>query len=84
MQCPLCGGDLELRVCPLCGAETLPAALSAVDAAAASRVRSCPLIWPTGFSAPMAPVSVSLMTRESAASAVSPIRLSLEAEKSHG
>jgi hypothetical protein len=24
MQCPLCGGHLEMRLCPLCGAETLP------------------------------------------------------------
>jgi hypothetical protein len=27
MQCPLCGGDLEMLVCPLCGAETLPDSL---------------------------------------------------------
>lgn len=24
MQCPLCGGALEMLSCPLCGAETLP------------------------------------------------------------
>jgi hypothetical protein len=49
--------------------------LSAAGAAAAWRAKSCRLIWPPAFCAPMAPASVFSMTRESAASAASTIKL---------